>query len=91
MNTETKTRHSEIVNEIKQQVFRITQENDVLRNCWEKEQGENEQQRHRIRLLLEENALLRNQIRYCIEENHDLKCQVEDLLTRNVAEVFGLV
>lgn len=103
MNTEVKDRHFQIVTEIKQEVIKLTQENLVLRNCWEKEQAENEQQRHRIRLLLEENALLRNQIAVRIEardgggkdssphslENAAQKCQIEDLLARNEALTQG--
>lgn len=76
MNTEVKNRHSEIVNEIKQQILKLTQENDVLRNCWKKEQIENEELRRRCIKLTSENALLRH-------ENNSLYSQMH-LLEQNM-------
>lgn len=79
MNAQAKNRHSEIVNEIKQQILKLTQENDVLRNCWKKEQIENEELRRRVLLLTSKNALLQH-------ENNSLHSQMhllEESLRRN--------
>lgn len=76
MNTETKTRISETVTEIKKEILKLTQENDVLRNCWEKEQAENEELRQRCLALTSENALLRH-------ENNSLYSQMH-LLEQNM-------
>lgn len=89
MNTEVKDRHFQIVTEIKQEVIKLTQENDVLRNCWEKEQAENEELRKRIRLLLQQDADHRATKRRLLEKNAAQKCQISDLLNRNEALTQG--
>lgn len=54
--------------EIKQQLLRLTQENEVLRNCWLKEQALSLAFKKRVRSLLEENASLRCQLEDGLEQ-----------------------
>lgn len=69
MNTETKTR----ISKIKLELLRLTQENEALRNCWNKEQAENEELRGRVRCLTSENATLRHHNNSLLSQNHLLK------------------
>lgn len=78
MSTEAKTRISETVTQIKQEVFKLTGENLVLNNCWQKEQAENEELRRRVRALTAENAVLRH-------ENNSLQSQIH-LLEQNMQQ-----